>query len=469
VSAFQWNQPHRVTLDALRDPTRGRPVNDFNPSHAPDAAGGALAVSYRPRAAASRREFRAAARARHRRRVGLTTGAAGLALITALGVSGGAFAAGHPVASASASPSAAASVGSGYDLGNGSGTSAYAYGYGPGANGYGAYGYGSSPTPTPTTTTTTDAVPATAAETAGVVTILTTLGYQSAQAAGTGIILNSDGLILTNNHVVEGSTSIQVTDELTGQTYTATVVGTDARHDVALLQLQGASGLTPASLETTDPATAGDAVTAIGNAQGTGDLVAASGTVTATGQSVTTQSEASIAGETLEGMIQVDADIVSGDSGGPLVDAEGDVVGIDTAASSGSADITGFAIPIQTALDIVAQIQRGVETDTIEIGYPGFLGVEVASGATSGATGGTADTTAGALIAGVIEGTPAADAGLTTGDTVTTVNGAPVASGDALSAVLGSMEPGESVALTWTTASGSTASATVTLVEGPAA
>jgi S1-C subfamily serine protease len=468
-------------------------VNDFNPCPTPDASGGAPAFGNRPRAAVSRREFRAAARARHRRRVGLTTGAAGLALITALGVSGGAFAAGIPATSDTASAGATTivddwsnfslSLGSGYGSA-GSGSSAYGsspYGSGIDTNGYGAYGYGGyAYGSSPTTITTTGAVPATAAQTAGVVTILTTLGYQSAQAAGTGIILNSDGLILTNNHVVEGSTSIQVTDELTGQTYTATVVGTDATHDVALLQLQGASGLTPASLETTDPATAGDAVTAIGNAQGTGDLVAASGTVTATGQSVTTQSEASIAGETLENMIQVDADIVSGDSGGPLVDTEGDVVGIDTAATSGSADITGFAIPIQTALDIVAQIQQGVETDTIEIGYPGFLGVEVASTATSGSAsgairgatsgaGGTADTDVGARIAGVIEGTPAAVAGLAAGDTVTTVNGAPVASGDALSAVLGSMEPGEAVALTWTTASGSTASATVTLVEGPAA
>ena len=86
------------------------------------------------------------------------------------------------------------------------------------------------------------------------------------------MILTSDGLVLTNNHVVEGSTSIQVTDETTGQTYTAKVVGTDATHDVALLQLQDASGLTPVTLDNDNGVTTGDAVTAIGNAEGTGSL-----------------------------------------------------------------------------------------------------------------------------------------------------------------------------------------------------
>ncbi|MGD8193720.1 S1C family serine protease [Herbiconiux sp. P18] len=320
------------------------------------------------------------------------------------------------------------------------------------------YGSGSGSTGTRTSTQS-SAVAASAAQTAGVVTIVSDLSYQGAQSAGTGIILSSDGMILTNNHVIEGSTSIEVTVESTGASYTATVVGTDATHDIAVLQLSDASGLTTASLDESDSVAVGDAVTAVGNAEGTGDLVAASGTVTALEQTITTQSEYGVSGETLNGLIQVDARIVSGDSGGPLVDAEGEVVGIDTAASSGSAQVTGFAIPISDALDIVAQIEAGADTQYIEIGYPGFLGIGVAETGTG----------SGAGVASVIEGTPAAGAGLVAGDVITAVNGTPITGAAELTSVLGAMEPGETVSLNWTTASGTADSADVTLIAGPAA
>ncbi|QHC60540.1 PDZ domain-containing protein [Rathayibacter sp. VKM Ac-2760] len=335
-------------------------------------------------------------------------------------------------------------------------------GYGSGSGSASGYGSGSGST---STSTATDAVPASTAQTAGVVTITSDLTYEGATSAGTGVILTSDGMILTNNHVVEGSTSITVTVESTGQAYTARVVGTDKTNDIAVLQLENASGLTPVTLDT-DGVAVGDAVTAVGNAKGTGNLVAAAGTVEALGQSITTQSETGISGEKLTGLIQVDADIVAGDSGGPLVDAAGKVVGIDTAASSGTADITGFAIPISKALDIVATIEAGADTATVAIGYPAFLGVSLPSGTTAGTTAGTVS---GAVIAGVIEGTPAAAAGLAAGDVVTAVDGTAVASGDALSADLAAREPGESVTLTWTTTAGASQSATVTLVEGPVA
>jgi S1-C subfamily serine protease len=314
-------------------------------------------------------------------------------------------------------------------------------------------------------TGTTDAVAASAEQTTGVVTIVSDLAYEGAQSAGTGIVLTSDGLILTNNHVIEGSTSIEVTDELTGAVYSATVVGTDATHDIAVLQLDGAGGLATAALADADTGTVtvGDTVTAVGNAEGTGDLVAATGTVTALEQSITTQSETGAEGESLTGLIQVDADIVSGDSGGPLVNTAGEVVGIDTAASSGAADITGFAIPIEDALDIVAQIDAGADTEFIEIGYPGFLGVGI------GASRGTTGATTGAAVAGVYEGTPAALAGLGAGDVITAVDGVPVSSAAELTANLGTREPGETVTLEWTTAAGAAASAAVTLIAGPAA
>jgi len=445
-------------------------------------------VVFRAAAEVPPRDVRRQAR---RRRLGLAGALGAFALATALAVGTAAYASHEAdAASAAADTSGAATAvvdGNALPYGSGSGTSGSGYGYGYlyGGGSSSSGGSSSGGSSSTGTATTGSAVAASTAQTAGVVTIVSDLSYQSAQSAGTGIILTSDGLILTNNHVIEGSTSIEVTDEITGAAYSATVVGTDATHDIAVLQLKDASGLTTASLGDSDSVTTGQAVTAVGNAQGTGDLVAASGTVTALDQTITTQSEYGIAGETLNGLIQVNADIVSGDSGGPLKDASGDVVGIDTAASSGSAQVTGFAIPINTALDIVAQIEQGVDTSTIEIGYPGFLGVSVAQSTTgtsgsaygsgsssaygSRSSGSTASSGAGALIAGVIAGTPAADAGLAAGDTITSVNGTAVASGAALSALLATMEPGETVTLAWTTAAGATTSATITLIAGPAA
>ena len=114
-----------------------------------------------------------------------------------------------------------------------------------------------------------------------------------AEAAGTGMVLTSGGEILTNNHVIEGSTSISVTVVTTGQTYPATVVGTDATDDIAVLQLSGASDLTVANFATAAVAV-GDAVTGVGNAQGAGGTPAASpGTVTAINQTITTQADGS--------------------------------------------------------------------------------------------------------------------------------------------------------------------------------
>ncbi|WP_235425931.1 S1C family serine protease, partial [Clavibacter michiganensis] len=295
------------------------------------------------------------------------------------------------------------------------------------------------------------------AQMAGVVTIDSALTYENAAGAGTGIILSSDGTILTNNHVVSGATSIRVTVESTGKAYVGKVVGTDATNDVAVLKLEGASGLTPAKLDA-DGAQVGEAVTGVGNAGGTGTLTAATGQVTALGQTITTQAEGTAAGETLTDLIQTDAPIVSGDSGGPLVDAENEVVGIDTAASSGSAQVAGFAIPIDKAMGIAKQIESGVESGTVKIGYPAFLGVLLANGAGS---------VAGAPVQGVVDGSGAAKAGLAQGDVVTSVDGKAVASGSELSAAISGHKPGESVELGWTTATGAGKTGTVTLTEGP--
>ena len=202
--------------------------------------------------------------------------------------------------------------------------------------------------------------PATAAQSRGVVLINTELPYQNASGAGTGMVLTAAGQVLTSYHVVEGASMIKVTVAETGRTYQATVVGHDQTHDVALLQLKGASGLTAVKIDD-DKTSIGDKVTAVGNAGCTGTLAAAKGKIVSLDASITTASEGPVASETLSAMIETTADVVSGDSGGPLYDADGEVTGIDTAASSGS-EINGFAIPIHRALSIVQQIQSGNET-----------------------------------------------------------------------------------------------------------
>jgi S1-C subfamily serine protease len=167
----------------------------------------------------------------------------------------------------------------------------------------------------------------------GLVIINTALQYNSEAAAGTGMVINADGLVLTNNHVIEGSTKITATVASTGQTYTAMVVGYDKTGDVALIQLQHASGLTTVPVGNSSSVTAGQAVVALGNAEGQGAITATAGHITALNQTITASNEGgSTASETLHGMIQTNADIVPGDSGGPLASSAG-VIGIDTAGN----------------------------------------------------------------------------------------------------------------------------------------
>ena len=171
----------------------------------------------------------------------------------------------------------------------------------------------------------------------GLVDVVSTDGDQQATAAGTGIVLSASGLVLTNNHVINGATAIKVTDIGNGRTYTAKVVGYDASHDVAVIQLQNASGLTTASLGNSSTVQSGDSVVALGNAGGKGGTPSvAAGTVTGLNQSITASDDLSGASEQLTGLIQTNADIQPGDSGGSLVNSYGQVIGIDTAASSAS-------------------------------------------------------------------------------------------------------------------------------------
>ncbi len=296
----------------------------------------------------------------------------------------------------------------------------------------------------------------------GVVDVNTELAYMNATAAGTGMVISANGQVLTNNHVIEGATKITATIVDTGKTYTATVLGTDASDDIALLQLKDASGLDTVPIGDSSTVEVGDQVVALGNAGGRGGAPSVkTGTVRAIGQSVTIGNTNGGGFQTLDNLIMTTAPLQSGDSGGPLADADGRVIGIDTAASLGnryrSGEGVGFAIPMADAMAVVRQIESGQATDTVHIGPTAFLGVSLAS--MSGP---------GAVVAGVESGSPADSAGLEEGDTITSAAGQMVGSAEELTDVIRAHRPGDKVGLQWIDPSGDSHSTTVKLGTGPA-
>jgi len=322
-------------------------------------------------------------------------------------------------------------------------------------------GQGSASASNPASAANASAGSATAAQQVGVVDIDTVLQYQGAEAAGTGMILTSSGEVLTNNHVVDGATSIKVTVVSTGASYTAKVVGTDPSDDVAVLQLQGASGLQTARIDSSADVNVGDEVTAVGNAGGVGGIPsAADGTVIALDQTLTASNENGSSAETLTGMIEINAAVVAGDSGGPLYDSHDKVIGMDTAASSqfgvSGGQTVAYAIPIGKALNIADKIESGQASSTIHIGNPAFLGVSLD------------DSASGPVVASVADGTPAASAGLQAGDVITSIDGKSVSSAQSLATTIAGHHPGDRITLSWTDASGQSHTATITLATGPA-
>jgi S1-C subfamily serine protease len=325
----------------------------------------------------------------------------------------------------------------------------------------------------------------------GLVDVVSTLGYQNGEAAGTGQVLTSTGEVLTNNHVIDGATSIKVRDVGNGHTYGAKVVGYDKTHDVAVLQLVNASGLTTVSLSSSG-VQGGQKVVALGNALGKGGTPSvATGKVTATGRTITASDEDAGNAEQLHGLIQTNAGIQPGDSGGPLVNTAGEVVGMNTAASSNISTTAfgtqskkpatqAFAIPISHATAIVDQIEAGQASSTVHIGASAFLGVEVSS-SSAGSTGGDgspyggyfgngdgSSTVSGATVAGAVSGSAAAQAGLTQGDVITSVAGHTVTSPTGVSSALAHHHPGDKVSISWTDQTGQSHTATVQLGAGPA-
>jgi S1-C subfamily serine protease len=296
-------------------------------------------------------------------------------------------------------------------------------------------------------------------------------------------VLTSNGEVITNNHVINGATKITATDVGNGKTYTATVVGYDASHDIAVLQLKNASGLQTAHLADSSKVAVGESVVAVGNAGGTGGTPSnAGGSVTALNQSITAGDELDGVSEQLSGLIEVNADIQPGDSGGSLVNNAGQVIGIDTAASQGfsfqSSATQGFAIPINQAIAIAQQITSGQGTATSHVGSTAFLGVELSTSSSQGGSGnffgnnsgsGSGSSSSGAAVSGVLSGGPAAQAGLAAGDTITSLDGNSVDSPSSLSALMVGHHPGDHVQIGWVDSSGQSHTATVVLGSGPPA
>jgi S1-C subfamily serine protease len=309
----------------------------------------------------------------------------------------------------------------------------------------------------------------------GTVNITTRLGYEQAVAAGTGMVISSTGQVLTNNHVIDGATSIQAMVVGTGKTYTAKVIGTAPSEDVAVIQLEGASGLKTVPIGDSSAVKVGDPIVAMGNAGGKGGTpTQASGNVVALHQQITAGDESGSKSEQLEDLIQVDAAIQPGDSGGPLINVAGQVIGMNTAASvsrwTGSSP-QGFAIPITAAGDLAKQIIAGKASDVVHIGLPGILGVEVSNGGQSSdpfGIGGGSSSSSGATVAGVASGSPAEKAGIAVGDTITAVDGTSVSSADDLTKFMSGKKPGTKVTVTWVDATGTMHKAAVALTEGPA-
>jgi S1-C subfamily serine protease len=297
-----------------------------------------------------------------------------------------------------------------------------------------------------------DASPATPQT--GVVVVNTNLAYEDGGAAGTGIVVTSNGEVLTNNHVVRGATSIHVT--AAGRTYSARVVGYSVTKDVAVLQLANAHGLKTASIGDSSTIKVGQSVTAVGNAGGTGYLTTVTGRVTGLGRAITVSDDQ---GDTnrLVGMIQTSAPLQPGDSGGPLLHG-GRVVGIDSAASTGfqmEGTSEGFAIPIATAISLARQIEAGRRSATVHVGPTAFLGVALST------------SEPGAVVEQVVPNSAADQAGIQPGDQITAAGGRTIGSGTDLQRVLLQISPGSPLTIVWTDGYGYSNSATVRPAAGP--
>jgi S1-C subfamily serine protease len=291
----------------------------------------------------------------------------------------------------------------------------------------------------------------------GVVVINTSLGLQRSSAAGTGMVLTSSGEVLTNNHVIRGATSIKVVVPGTKHAYTARVVGYDVADDVAVLRAVGASHLKTVSTAASTKLRIGQAVRAVGNANGGGRLLSARGSITGLRQSIQVSDDGG-GTENLAGLIETNAALQPGDSGGPLLNTSGKVIGMDTAASTRliSTAADSYAIPIGKALSVAKQIVAGHASSRVHVGATGFLGIQVERGDAGGV-----------VVAGVVPGGPAERAGLEAGDVITSIDGRAVTTPSSLTSYLLTRKPGQTVTIAYMDPVGVAQTVSLKLASGP--
>ena len=284
----------------------------------------------------------------------------------------------------------------------------------------------------------------------GVVTIKVTT--PQGQALGSGFVIDGEGHIVTNDHVVDGASSISV-EFSDGSTYDAQLVGTDASTDIGVIKVDAPSSeLTPLQLGDSGALQVGDEVVAIGSPLGLNETVT-SGIVSALNRTITSPNNFSI-----NDAIQTDAAINHGNSGGPLLDLQGQVIGINSQieSDSGGNDGIGFAVPSNTVQSVVSQL---IATGKVQHAYLG-VGIATITDALSSQLG----LPAGVEVTQVTPGGPADDAGLkaadattvvggqefpTGGDVITAVNGKAVSTSEELQSVIGAMKPGDSASITY--------------------
>jgi S1-C subfamily serine protease len=287
------------------------------------------------------------------------------------------------------------------------------------------------------------------------VIVNTNLALQDAAASGTGIVLTKDGQVMTNNHVIAGATTIRVTVPATRKTYTADVVGYDIADDVALLKLEGATGLATATIGNSANVRVGQAARAVGNAGGSGRLLVRSGKIVGVNRTISVRQDDGTTAR-LSHLVATSARLVPGDSGGALLNSAGRVIGMNAAgAISSTVSSAGFAIAINHARAIAKQIAALRPSPLVHIGETAFIGVRVQ------------DATNGAEIAAVVPGSPADTGGLQRGDVITSIDGKAVTDSADLRKLLFGHHPGDQITVGFTDALGNESTVTIELATGP--
>jgi S1-C subfamily serine protease len=268
---------------------------------------------------------------------------------------------------------------------------------------------------------------------------------------GTGMIITSNGLVVTNNHVIAAAVNggtITVTETGTTKSLKATLVGTNPIDDVALIRINKVKNLPTVTFGNSNALVAGDAVVAIGNALGlaAGTPTVTSGIVSALGRTVTAGTSTS--SETLDNMIQTDAAINPGNSGGPLLDSRGDVIGMNTAVAGTLSDGTsaqniGFAIPVATIESLLKTLKAGESI----VNHGAFIGVEISSMSPELQAEYGFSVSYGAVVMSVISGTGAAKAGVKQGDIIVGINNTAVNSAQDVSSIVSALRPGDQISL----------------------